>query len=319
MADFSYIVLDLEWNQPLNPDSAIREPFFFDSEIIEIGALRLDERFRETGSFKTFIRPRFYPHMNGDVVQLTKIRAQDLEKAPEFPRAYAEFMEWCGEDCCLCTWGPDDIPVLMDNLLMHGMDAEMPCCYDLQRIFGHEIMRDDRQCSLERAMELLKLTPDRAHDALNDARQNKNLERGRKTTKQRADRKDDDAQLENAHLAAHVTQAAKRQHSHARRKQIHRAHQLNAVEAHAQLLLHHGQRHGHDGRIQTRHKRHDEHGKQNRPFVLAMGVALKGNALAAQLLCGLLHIYPFEWRNTKTEPQSPANSRDWGPAYGIGT
>ena len=70
MADFSYIVLDLEWNQPLNPDSAIREPFFFDSEIIEIGALRLDERFRETGSFKTFIRPRFYPHMNGDVVQL---------------------------------------------------------------------------------------------------------------------------------------------------------------------------------------------------------------------------------------------------------
>lgn len=82
MADFSYIVLDLEWNQPLNPDSAIREPFFFDSEIIEIGALRLDERFRETGSFKTFIRPRFYPHMNGDVVQLTKIRAQDLEKSP---------------------------------------------------------------------------------------------------------------------------------------------------------------------------------------------------------------------------------------------
>ena len=170
MADFSYIVLDLEWNQPLNPDSAIREPFFFDSEIIEIGALRLDERFRETGSFKTFIRPRFYPHMNGDVVRLTKIRAQDLENAPEFPRAYADFAQWCGEDCCLCTWGPDDIPVLMDNLLMHGMDAEMPCCYDLQRIFGHEIMRDDRQCSLERAMELLHLTPDRAHDALNDAR-----------------------------------------------------------------------------------------------------------------------------------------------------
>ena len=103
-------------------------------------------------------------------VRLTKIRAQDLENAPEFPRAYADFTQWCGEDCCLCTWGPDDIPVLMDNLLMHGMDAEMPCCYDLQRIFGHEIMRDDRQCSLERAMELLHLTPDRAHDALNDAR-----------------------------------------------------------------------------------------------------------------------------------------------------
>ena len=58
MADFSYIVLDLEWNQPLNPDSAIREPFFFDSEIIEIGALRLDERFRETCLLYTSPSPR---------------------------------------------------------------------------------------------------------------------------------------------------------------------------------------------------------------------------------------------------------------------
>jgi len=58
----------------------------------------------------------------------------------------------------------------MDNLLMHGLDAALPDGYDLQRIFGHEIMRDDRQCSLERAMELLRLKPDRAHDALNDAR-----------------------------------------------------------------------------------------------------------------------------------------------------
>ena len=86
MADFSYIVLDLEWNQPLNPDSAIREPFFFDSEIIEIGALRLDERFRETGSLQDLHpAPGFIPHMNGDVVQLTKIRAQDLKKPRNFP------------------------------------------------------------------------------------------------------------------------------------------------------------------------------------------------------------------------------------------
>ena len=101
----------------------------------------------------------------------------------------------------------------------------------------------------------------RATDTLNNACQDKNLERGRKAAQQRTDRKDDDAQLEHIHLAAHVAQTAKRQHSHACRKQVHRAHQLNAIEAHVQLLLHHGQRHGHDGRIQTHHKRHDEHGK----------------------------------------------------------
>ena len=53
MAEFSYIVLDLEWNQPLDRASTIREPFSFDSEIIEIGALRLDEQFRETGFTRT--------------------------------------------------------------------------------------------------------------------------------------------------------------------------------------------------------------------------------------------------------------------------
>ena len=93
MAEFSYIVLDLEWNQPLDRDSTIREPFSFDSEIIEIGALRLDEQFRETGSFKTFIRPRFYTHMNGDVVRLTQIRAQALENAPDFPPAYPDITQ----------------------------------------------------------------------------------------------------------------------------------------------------------------------------------------------------------------------------------
>ena len=30
-----------------------------------------------------------------------------------------------------------------------------------------------------------------------------------------------------------------------------------------------------------------------------MGVALKGKVLAAQLLCGFLHIHPFEWHNAK--------------------
>lgn len=170
MEEFSYIVLDLEWNQPMSGQETITRPFRFDSEIIEIGALKLNNRFEEVSEFKSFVRPVFYPAMNGHVVQLTKIRPQELEKAPDFPAAYAAFRDWCGEDCCLCTWGPDDLPVLMDNLLMHGLDAALPDGYDLQRIFGHEIMRDDRQCSLERAMELLRLKPDRAHDALNDAR-----------------------------------------------------------------------------------------------------------------------------------------------------
>lgn len=85
MEEFSYIVLDLEWNQPMSGQEIITRPFRFDSEIIEIGALKLNNRFEEMSEFKSFVRPVFYPAMNGHVVQLTKIRPQELEKAPVFP------------------------------------------------------------------------------------------------------------------------------------------------------------------------------------------------------------------------------------------
>lgn len=85
MEEFSYIVLDLEWNQPMPGQETITQPFRFDSEIIEIGALKLNSRFEKVSEFKSFVRPVFYPAMNGHVVQLTKIRPQELEKAPDFP------------------------------------------------------------------------------------------------------------------------------------------------------------------------------------------------------------------------------------------
>ena len=61
MEEFSYIVLDLEWNQPMPGQETITQPFRFDSEIIEIGALKLNNRFEEVSEFKSFVRPVFYP------------------------------------------------------------------------------------------------------------------------------------------------------------------------------------------------------------------------------------------------------------------
>ena len=48
----NYIVLDLEWNQPLTEQDTITDPFPFDSEIIEIGAVKLDENFAAVEEFK---------------------------------------------------------------------------------------------------------------------------------------------------------------------------------------------------------------------------------------------------------------------------
>ena len=166
-----YIIVDFEWNQPLSEAEEITQPFCFDSEIIEIGAIRLDENFAYEDEFKAYVKPVFFPYMKARVAGLTKIRMQELEHAPRFPEAYAAFAAWCGDEYCLCTWGERDVPTLMDNMLMHGMEtpARLLCC-DMQEIFGSETMRERRRWSLEDAIKLLGLAKDRAHDALNDVR-----------------------------------------------------------------------------------------------------------------------------------------------------
>ena len=78
-----YIVLDFEWNQPLSEKEMLMEPFPFDSEIIEIGAIKLDESFQTVDEFKTFIRPQFYPHLSNAVVQ----QHGDIVRAPGAKRA----------------------------------------------------------------------------------------------------------------------------------------------------------------------------------------------------------------------------------------
>ncbi len=167
----NYIILDFEWNQPVSENTTVHSPIRFDSEIIEIGAVRLDDSFEKTGEFQSYVKPVYYPVMNGDVSTLTKIRTQKLQGAPGFPEVYRAFSAWCGADCCLCTWGRNDIPVLFDNLIMHNIQAsENTYWCDLQEIFGNEIMRDGKHWSLSSAVDILKLPKERAHDALNDAR-----------------------------------------------------------------------------------------------------------------------------------------------------
>ena len=168
----SYIVLDMEWNRPGASADIIRSPFLFLNEIVEFGAVRLSDSFEPLDECRILVRPTFYPEMNGWISRLTGIYDRTLRDAKPFPEAYREFTEWCGDHNGFLTWGPDDATVLMDNLLIHGLSLDdFPASYDLQRMFGREVMWEEyRQYSLESAMNTMRLPQDRAHDALNDAR-----------------------------------------------------------------------------------------------------------------------------------------------------
>lgn len=168
----NYVIYDLEWNQPASWECAVKEPIYLDGEIVEIGAVKLDDGFRPVDEFKAYITPRYYKKMHHAVASLTGIHDKLLEKqGVPFPEAFRQFMDWCGEECTFMTWSMSDLPVLVDNMVVHGLDLSVlpPCC-DIQRIFGREIMRTQARYSLDMALSVLKEKPDQAHDALNDAR-----------------------------------------------------------------------------------------------------------------------------------------------------
>lgn len=168
----NYIIFDLEWNQSPVETAVVTEPVYLAGEIIEIGAVKLNDAFEKVDELRLYIKPQYYTKMHRRIASLTGIHDRDLQsKGVPFPEAFETFMGWCGDDFAYMTWSMSDMPVLIDNMYLHGIDtSDLPVCYDIQRIFGREIMRSDTRYSLDTAISILHEEGDTAHDALHDAR-----------------------------------------------------------------------------------------------------------------------------------------------------
>ena len=170
----NYIVLDLEWNQAyLQKAIAVQKRIggHLRGEVIQIGAVKLDSRFRLAGSYSLIVRPQFFQKMHRHVSRLTGITQEMVDNGCPLPEAIERFHRFCGDDCVFLTWGPDDVPMLKDNLWAHRIASDwIDRVYDLQIIYNKQTDGINRQRSLEYAMEHFGLTQELpAHDALNDA------------------------------------------------------------------------------------------------------------------------------------------------------
>lgn len=168
----NYIIFDLEWNQCGSETEMITQPVCLPGEIIEIGAVKLDDAFQKIDELRLYIKPKYYEKLHRRIVTLTGIRDKTLaEQGLSFPEAYEKFRAFCGEEYSFMTWSTSDLPILIDNMLLHGIDiSDLPDTYDLQRIFCKEIMRFSRRMSLDDALKVLGEKGDTAHDALNDSK-----------------------------------------------------------------------------------------------------------------------------------------------------
>ena len=169
-----YIVLDLEWNQPLSYNSSayksVGGKLLF--EMIQIGAIRMNERLEITDSFNQLIQPTHYVKLHPRIRRITGITQEQLCDAPQFVEAAERFHAWCGEDSAILTWGCDDISVLQQNLDFFKYSAPFPPMYDLQRLYGELVGDTKNRAGLKSAMEHFAIEPEEDHpfhNALNDA------------------------------------------------------------------------------------------------------------------------------------------------------
>lgn len=168
-----YIVLDMEWNQPVLRETApCKNGVCMKNEIIQIGAVRLDENKNQVDRFIKIIKPVAIPSMNKVISRLTGITDDTLSNGESFYEAIEQFKEWCGKAYVILIWGYDDIRILRSNLRFHGLDESwIPAHYNLQVMFYSQAGLKKQQYSLAFALETFSVQVDDSmlHDALYDA------------------------------------------------------------------------------------------------------------------------------------------------------
>ncbi len=168
------IFVDLEM-QPIH-DRKIRP--ICRSEIIEIGAVMLDEKNVEISSFRQYVKPQ-YAKLTWRIKDLTGISENMLAGASHFETAIEEFANWCIADGNLIevyAWSDSDLRQvnqeikLKQHLVSSQLNSVMRTWVDFQKIFD-DMTHAEEPTSLEKALLYSGVAFDgRKHDALTDAR-----------------------------------------------------------------------------------------------------------------------------------------------------
>lgn len=166
-----YIVIDLEWNNGYS-----KQHHCFVNEIIEIGAVMLDEQLEIVDTFTQLLQPSYVKKLSKRFVDLTKITAQEVEEnGVSFDEAINRFRDWCGEEeNVFLSWSNSDLFALIKNFELHTGDVIvdfMDNYCDAQR-FCMRVMQMpfNQQIGLAKCAEMLDISVDteKLHRALAD-------------------------------------------------------------------------------------------------------------------------------------------------------
>ena len=109
--------MDMEWNQALTFSEMVKDPLFLTGEIIQIGAIKLNQTLEVVDSFNEQIAPQYYTELHPKVAEITKLSNRDLQKGKGFHTVFDSFCDWCGDDFVFLIWGTEDLRILRKNMV----------------------------------------------------------------------------------------------------------------------------------------------------------------------------------------------------------
>lgn len=169
-----YIFVDFEMNHIAGEYTEERN--FSKMEIIEIGAVKLDEQCQEISSFKSYVKPEYNDKIEKQCTRVTGITMETVADAPVLWPVLQQFVQWCGEEpFTVYAWSDSDLRQLKRELNLKEIECREVhrLCdnwVDFQRVFC-DLLGIGKRVALKHAVNAIQAEFDGdEHDALWDAR-----------------------------------------------------------------------------------------------------------------------------------------------------
>ena len=169
----NYLVIDLEM---CRVKKLYRKTYKYASEIIQIGAVLLDEGFNRIATMCEYVNPE-YGVLDNFIESMTGIKNRDIKQAPKLTEALEHLTDWLGDrEYKVYAWSDSDRTQILHEIKAKNIEStkiddfmKADRWIDYQDVFKKRFDLD-RCYSLEDALESAEIEPEgRFHDGLDDA------------------------------------------------------------------------------------------------------------------------------------------------------
>ena len=126
------------------------------SEIIEIGAFKVNPYGEVEDRFSRFVKPVLNPFLSSFCQELTSIRQEEVDRARPFPQVIEAFQDWADiweEDYVLCSWGNYDRRMLVQDCQLHRLEHDWAEKHINLKFQYHQFKRLKKMRGMKHAIE----------------------------------------------------------------------------------------------------------------------------------------------------------------------